>query len=166
MDKEDELFQKQSHSLAYTYKSKVTNQEAVKSAFAQILAALLPILTVKNLLAISPEVYKGMVKYLCTHHIPAITTNLAIKNQPPRPVHIEYSTLLCKIKVRLNGTHKEFVLLDEGSEVVMIHEDVLTKCEAPINLGIYIHMQIVIRATQLMLRCMEKLEIEVARIRI
>lgn len=137
----------------------------MKSAFAQILTASLPTLTMKDLLAISPKLCKDMIDYLRTHHIPTITANITTMPYAPESVCIKYFTLLYKVIVILNGSHEELVLLDEELEVVVIHEDILKKCEVPVNLGIHMQMQTANGVTQLMPRCMEMLKIEVAGIR-
>ncbi|OAX30861.1 hypothetical protein K503DRAFT_704715 [Rhizopogon vinicolor AM-OR11-026] len=71
------------------------------------------------------------------------------------------ATPLCELKV-LNSIHEEVGLLDEGSELVVIHKDVWKKMRAPINKdGICMCMQTANGSSQDMSGCLEMLEIDV-----
>ncbi|KAG2743911.1 hypothetical protein P692DRAFT_20878557 [Suillus brevipes Sb2] len=57
------------------------------------------------------------------------------------PLQIEHATPLHEFRVMLNGTHSELALLDEGSEIVVIQEDVWRKTNAPINQDVRMRIQ-------------------------
>ena len=145
---------------AYTYKSKAMNPTTTKEMFGKILEVIIPSITVGDLLAISPDLRKEAVDYTCTHRIPAITaTNkLSAAIAPP---HIEYSTPLCELKVTLNGVHEELALLDDGSEIVVICEDIWKASQAKINSQVRMHMQTANGGIQEMPGCIEMLEVDV-----
>ena len=94
-----------------------------------------------------------------THHIPSFTaTNKVSIICPP---HVEYSTPLHELKVTINGVHKELALLDDGSEIVVIHEDIWKASQAKINSNVKMHMQTANSGIQHMPGCLEMLEIVV-----
>ncbi|KAG2335643.1 hypothetical protein BDR05DRAFT_855710, partial [Suillus weaverae] len=72
---------------------------------------------------------------------------------------------LREIRVTLNGTHSELGLLDEGSEIVVIREDIWKKTNAPINQNVRMRMQTANGGSQEMAGCLEMLEIDVAGIK-
>ncbi|KIK32962.1 hypothetical protein CY34DRAFT_42394, partial [Suillus luteus UH-Slu-Lm8-n1] len=72
---------------------------------------------------------------------------------------------LREIRVTLNGIHSELGLLDEGSEIVVIREDVWRKTNAPINQSVRMHMQTANGGSQEMAGCLEMLEIDVEGIK-
>jgi hypothetical protein len=78
---------------------------------------------------------------------------------------VEHATPLREIRVTLNGVHSELGLLDEGSKIVVIREDIWKKTKAPINQGARMRMQTANGGSQEMEGCMEMLEIEVDGIR-
>ncbi|OAX31889.1 hypothetical protein K503DRAFT_702977, partial [Rhizopogon vinicolor AM-OR11-026] len=78
----------------------------------------------------------------------------------PPPI-VEHATPLRELKVMLNGIHAEMGLLDEGSELVVIREDVWRKTQAPINKDIRMRMQTPNGSSQDMSGCLEMLEIDV-----
>ena len=61
----------------------------------------------------------------------------------------------------LNGTHEESALLDEGSEIVVIQEDVWRQIRVPINDHVNMTMQTANGKSQPMRGCLEMLEIDV-----
>ena len=112
------------------------------------------------ILAISPDLRKEAVDHTHTHRIPAIaaTNKLSAAIAPP---HIEYSTPLCKLKVTLNGIHEELALLDDGSEIVVIREDIWKASQAKINSQVRMRMQTANGGIQEMPGCIEMLEVNV-----
>jgi hypothetical protein len=65
----------------------------------------------------------------------------------------------------INGVHPELGLLDEGSEIVVIREDIWKKTKAPINKEAPMRMQTANGGSQEMAGCVEMLEIEVEGIK-
>lgn len=106
-----------------------------------------------------------MVEYSRTYRIPAVVANATVEPDVSTPLLVEYSTPLCELPVKLNGIHEDLALLNEGSEIVVIREDVWKECKVPMNAGLHLKMQTANGGTQLMHGCVEMLEIEVAGIR-
>jgi len=63
--------------------------------------------------------------------------------------------------VTVNGVHKELALLDDGSEIVIICEDIWKASQAKINSNVKMCMQIANGGIQHMPGCLEMLEIVV-----
>ena len=72
---------------------------------------------------------------------------------------------LCELKVTLNGIHEEFGLLDDGSEIVVIREDIWRASQAKINSQVRTCMQTANGSIQEMPGCIEMLEIDVEGIK-
>ncbi|KAG2743038.1 hypothetical protein P692DRAFT_201724217, partial [Suillus brevipes Sb2] len=72
---------------------------------------------------------------------------------------------LREIRITLNGMHSELGLLDEGSEIVVIREDVWKKTNAPINPDVHMRMQTANGGSQELAGCLEMLEIDVEGIK-
>ncbi|KAG2050286.1 hypothetical protein BDR06DRAFT_892152, partial [Suillus hirtellus] len=117
---------------------------------------------VADLLTVSPDLRREAVEHCRTHWVstPSSTTTLTTTASVPPP-QIEHATPLRELKVMLNGVHKEMALLDEGSELVVIREDVWKKTQAPINKNICMRMQTANGSSQDMAGCLEMLEIDV-----
>ncbi|KAG2741547.1 hypothetical protein P692DRAFT_201685715, partial [Suillus brevipes Sb2] len=72
---------------------------------------------------------------------------------------------LRELRVTINGVHLELGLLDEGSEIVVIREDIWKKTNAPINQKVRMRMQTANGGCQEMSGCLEMLEIDVEGIK-
>ena len=80
---------------AYTYESKAANPHAVKQMLNQLLNAIVPSITVSDLLAISPDLRREVVEFSHTHCIPTLISAPATADVCAiAPVHIEYLTPL------------------------------------------------------------------------
>ncbi|KIM52198.1 hypothetical protein SCLCIDRAFT_32849 [Scleroderma citrinum Foug A] len=123
---------------AYTYESKAINPAITKQTFSKILNVIVPSITVGDLLAISSDIRKEAVNYAHTQCIPSLAATNELSVCPPL---IEYSTPLCELKVTVNGVHEEIALLDDGSEIVVICEDIWKASQAVINSNIKLRMQ-------------------------
>ncbi|KAG2050219.1 hypothetical protein BDR06DRAFT_892195, partial [Suillus hirtellus] len=129
---------------------------------------MVPHITVTDLLAISPELRKEAVDHCRTHRVPTPTTALStntITSNSTSPPQVEHATPLREIHVTLNGVHSELGLLDEGSEIIIIREDIWKKTKAPINKEVRMRMQMANGGSQEMAGCVEMLEIEVEGVR-
>jgi len=123
---------------SYTYESKATNANSTKRILQNVLDLVVPSITVSDLLTISPELRKEAVDHCRTQRVPIPSTNLSTNVSVPTvqretPVQIEHATPLREIHVTLNGVHPELGLLDEGSEIVVIQEDIWRKTNTPRN---------------------------------
>ncbi|KAG2348490.1 hypothetical protein BDR05DRAFT_944595 [Suillus weaverae] len=152
---------------AFRYELKAALLDAAKRLYDTILNTPIHNLTISDLLSISLDLRKEAVNYSRTQRVPtpsathpeaALTTSLT---NPP-PLQIEHATPLCEIRVTLNGTHSELGLLDEGSEIVVIQEDIWKKTNAPINQNVRMRMQTANGGSQEMAGCLEMLEIDIA----
>ncbi|KAG2051662.1 hypothetical protein BDR06DRAFT_1060488, partial [Suillus hirtellus] len=83
----------------------------------------------------------------------------------PAPLQIEHATPLRKLRVTLNGVHSELGLLDKGSKIIVIREDIWRKTNAPWNQGICMRMQTANGGAQEMGGCVKMLEIDVEGIK-
>ncbi|EIW84689.1 hypothetical protein CONPUDRAFT_34772, partial [Coniophora puteana RWD-64-598 SS2] len=72
---------------------------------------------------------------------------------------------LRELRVTLNGSHEEHALLDEGSEIVVIRQDIWQKLGLPANKERTMIMQTANGTTQEMAGCAEMLEIDVGGIK-
>ncbi|KAG2069209.1 hypothetical protein BDR04DRAFT_992891, partial [Suillus decipiens] len=72
---------------------------------------------------------------------------------------------LRELCVTLNGVHSELGLLDEGSEIVIIREDIWRKTNVPWNQQICMRMQTANGGAKDMGGCIEMLEIDVEGIK-
>jgi len=145
-------------TLAYTYKSKAMNPAVTKQTFGKILNVIVPI-TVGDLLAISPDLWKEAINYAHTQCIPSFVATNEVSTICP--LHVEYSTPLHELKVTLNGVHEELALLNDGSEIVVICEDIWKASQAKINFNVKMHMRTANGTIQHMPGCLEMLEIVV-----
>ncbi|KAG1787396.1 hypothetical protein EV424DRAFT_1356545 [Suillus variegatus] len=147
---------------AFTYESKAASPETARRVFKSVLEMTVPNLTISDLLAISPDLRKEAVEYCKVQRVPtptvSLTTNIVTT---PAPLQIEHAVPLRELRVTLNGVHSELGLLDEGSEIVVIREDVWRKTNAPRNQGIHMRMQTANGGAQEMGGCVEMLEIDV-----
>lgn len=152
---------------AFKYESKAATPEATQRIYRDILNTVVPHLTIADLLAVSPELRKEAVEHCRTHQVPTVTTSFStnVTTSPAPPAQIEHATPLREICVTLNGTHSELGLLDEGSEIVVIREDIWKKTNAPINKNVRMRMQTANGSSQEMAGCLEMLEIEVEGIK-
>ncbi|KAG0695664.1 hypothetical protein DFH29DRAFT_1005244 [Suillus ampliporus] len=152
----------------FKYESKAAVPNATQHVYRSILDMVVPHLTVSDLLTISPELRKEAVEHCHMHRVPAATTfppaNTFTTSTIP-PLQVDHATPLREIRVTLNGTHSELGLLDEGSEIVVIREDVWRKMHAPINQNVRMQMQTANRGSQEMAGCIEMLEIDVEGIK-
>jgi hypothetical protein len=151
---------------AFTYKSKAAMPEVVQRVFQGILETTIPHIMVADLLAISPELRKEAVKHCHTHRVPTTvsSTNILTPDNA-QPLLVELATPLREIPVMINGVHPELGLLDEGSEIIVIQEDIWKKTKAPINKEARMRMQTANGGSQEMAGCVEMLEIEVEGIK-
>ena len=112
---------------AYTYESKAILPEVLKVVKQRILEAVIPGIMIAELMSISPELQKETMEHCKTQRIPVTASPELLPSAPVsalmRPVHIEHVNPLRELKVVVNGIKEEFGLLDGGSEIVIMRED-------------------------------------------
>jgi len=152
---------------AYTYESKAASPDATQCVYQGILNMMVPNLTVSDLLAISPDLRQEAVEHCRTQRkpTPSSAVSASATTSHDAPLQVEHATPLRELRVTINGMHSEMGLLDEGSEIVVIHEDAWRKTNAPSNERIRMRMQMANGGSQDMKGCLEMLEIEVAGIK-
>ncbi|KAJ8579729.1 hypothetical protein M405DRAFT_870035 [Rhizopogon salebrosus TDB-379] len=130
---------------AFIYESKAATPDAASRIYQNMLNTAVPNVTISDLLAISPDLRREAVDHCRTHRIanpmPAVSMAALTASGATLPPQIEHATPLRELKVMLNGIHEEVGLLDEGSELVVIREDVWKKTRAPINKDVRMRMQ-------------------------
>jgi hypothetical protein len=100
------------------------------------------------------------------HQVPATTAALSSETVASlAPIQVEHATPLHEISVTLNSVHSELGLLNKGSEIIIIREDIWRKTEAPINQEACMKMKMANRTSQEMAGCIEMLEIDVEGIK-
>ena len=84
-------------------------------------------ITVADLMSISPKLHKVTMEYCKTQRVPVVESPelspSALVSALIRLVQVEFAEPLRKLKVIVNGKKEEPVLLDGGSEIVLIRED-------------------------------------------
>ena len=78
-----------------------------------------------------------------------------------RLFQVEFAEPLCELKVIVNGKKEEPALLDGGSEIVLIREDLWKKVGASVNVKRRMMMEVANSSTSELLGCVEMLEIDV-----
>ncbi|KAG0701247.1 hypothetical protein DFH29DRAFT_1000435 [Suillus ampliporus] len=153
----------------FKYESKAAMPDVARHIFESILNTTIPQLTISDLLSISPKLCKEVVEHSCMHQVPSAPSPVvkmltaAYSAQPP--VQVKHATPLCKLQVTINSTYTDLALLDEGSEIVVIREDVWKKTQAPINTNARMWMQMANGGSQEMAGCLEMLEIDIEGIK-
>src|ERR1700678_2154478 len=152
-------------NLAFTYESKAIFPEALKIVKQKILDTVIPGVTLAELISISPELRKETMEHCKTQRIPvAASPDLspsALVSALMRPVHIEHVNPLRELKVVINGVKEEFGLLDGGSEIVLMREDLWKEVKAPVNTSRKMRMEAANGSMAELLGCAEMLEIDV-----
>ena len=78
-----------------------------------------------------------------------------------RLFQVEFAEPLCELKVIVNGKKEELGLLDGGSEIVLIREDLWKEVGASVNVKRQMMMEAVNGLTSELTGCVEMLEINV-----
>lgn len=111
---------------AYTYESRAADPEAIKKLYNRLLKVEVPNVTVGNLVSLSGDLQKILVKNLRTTRIPTTDTALLVQEVPnatslyAKTVPLEYCTPLREVEVKLAGGIVNMGLLDDGSEIVVV----------------------------------------------
>ena len=112
---------------AYTYELKAILLDALKVVKQKILDAIILGIMVAELMSLSPELQKKTMEHCKTQRVlvaaPTDLSPFTLVSVLMRPVHIEHVNPLRELKVMVNGMKEEFELLDGGSEIVIMRED-------------------------------------------
>lgn len=100
-----------------------------------------------------------MTNYLCTHHV--LTSALPAMPVSVASILVEYSTPQRELCITINSIHDKLTLLDEGSEIVVIRENIWRKSNVEMNAAVQLKMQIANGDTKNMIGCLKMLKISI-----
>ena len=121
-----------------------------------------PNVRVCDLLALSGKLRKEMVDQTHTQNkVPAV--GAALVTLPEMPV--EFVTPLREIEVVVTGRHREMGLLDEGSEIVIVREDLCKELGLEVSKKRRMTMQTANREKEEMQGCVEYLKLEIGGVK-
>ena len=152
----------EAHQLAYRREPQIANSETPQEVLQKILDVEVPNIQVHDLLALSGDLRREMVDQTCTQNkVP--TVGAALVTVPKMP--LEFTTPLREIEVVVMGRCRKWGLLDEGSEVVIVRENLCNEMGLVVNRERKMTMQTANGEKEGMLGCVEYLELEVEGVR-
>lgn len=113
-------------------------------------------------MALSGDLRKEMVEQTRTQNKTPMV-NAALTSAPDVP--LEFATPLREVEVVVMGRCRELGLLDEGSEIVIVREDLCEELGVEINQKRKMTMQTANGGKEEMLGCVEYLELEVGGVK-
>lgn len=124
--------------LAYSYESKMADPLAAQKIYQWVLEAIIPDITVGDLLSLSRDLQKEIVEHPWTQCIPNVidqtTMGAAVSsNMNMMPTELEHVTPLREIEVKVMGTKIENAILDEGSKIIMVQKDLWEELGFEVN---------------------------------
>ena len=134
----------------YRYLSNAEDQQLVSKLFCWLLEGKLASVTPAHILAASPGIRKELVEHLKTRKVNTASFEEASHSNPaysysiPRPPSsrsAEYSLPLCKIDVLVNGTVSEAGILDQGSQIIVMHQDLAQEAGVQFNPSHQLNME-------------------------
>lgn len=149
------------HQPAYCFESKIMDPQAPSHILQRILDVEVPNIKICDLLSLSGELRREMVENTRTHKSP--TVGAALVAVPDVP--LEFSTPLQEVEVLVMGKQREVGLLDEGSEIVVVREDLCRELGAEVNRERRMTMQTANGGKEDLLGCVEYLELEVGGVK-
>ena len=150
------------HQLAYRREPRIANSEAPQQVLQRILNVEVPNVRVRDLLALSGELRRKMVDQTRTQNkVPAVGAALVTLPE----MLVEFATPLQEIEVVVMGRRREMGLLDEGSEIVIVREDLCKELGLEVNKKRRMTMQTANGGKKEMQGCVEYLELEVGGVK-
>ena len=118
-----------------------------------------------DLMSISPKLCKETMEYCKTQQVlvvesPELSLS-ALISALIRPFQVEFAEPLHELKVIVNGKKEEPVLLNGGSEIVLIREDLWKEVEASVNVKRRMMIEVANGSTSELSGHVEMLEIDV-----
>ena len=138
-----------------------------------VLQGKLDQITPAHIFAISPPIRKGIVKRLHPRRVESAAFEQVCDTTGADPVSVleiatkceaEYSLPLCEIDVLVNGRRTEAGVLDQGSQIVVIREDLANEVGAWINTQRVLRMEGANGSTSRTLGCAEDLQMRIGDI--
>jgi len=152
----------EAHQPAYRQEPRIANSEAPQEVLQKILDVKVPNIRIRDLLALSGDLRREIIDQTCTQNkVPAV--GAALVTLPEIPV--EFATPLREVEVMVMGRRRELGLLDEGSEIVIVQEDLCKELGLEVNKKRKMTMQTANGGKEEMQGCMEYLELEVGEVK-
>ncbi|KAG5647322.1 hypothetical protein H0H81_007762, partial [Sphagnurus paluster] len=151
---------------AYTYESKAADPDAAQKFFCRITEAIVPNITVGDLLSLSGELRKEVVENLRTVRVPnpnvqqATAAVVQTTKINPRDIPLDFMTPLREVGVEVGGKSVD-ALLDEGSEIVVVRRDLWEELGLEVNVERLMVMETANGGKEKMGGCSEFMEIVV-----
>ncbi|GBE78906.1 Retrovirus-related Pol polyprotein from transposon 412 [Sparassis crispa] len=149
---------------AFIYESKAAVPNAAHAIFSRMLDVVVPNVTVGELLAVSPDLCKEAIDHSRMHRIATAPQSALSAITSLTLPSVDHATPLREIAVSINGK-LVLSLLDEGSEIVVIQQDLCEELGLHINETMRMNMETANRGKEPLPGCVEMLEINVEGIR-
>ena len=150
---------------AFMYELKAFLLDVLATIKKKILDLLVSGIIVADLMSISPELCKEPMEYCKTQQVLVVKSPellpSALVSALIRLFQVEFAKPLQELKVIVNGKKEELALLDGGSEIVLIREDLWKEVGASVNVKRRIMMEAANGLTSELPGCVEMLEIDV-----
>lgn len=153
----------------YRYQASAEDQFLTKQVMNWVLEGKLDQITPAHILATSPPIRKELVERLCPCHVETGSFE-QIGNEGQDSVSVlelaakreaEFSLPLHEIDVLVNNLRTEAGVLDQGSQIVVIREDLTKEVGAQINTQRTLHMEGANSSTSRTLGCAEDLHMHI-----
>jgi len=152
----------------YKYQSNAKDQQLLAKLYKWLLDGKLSLVTPAHILAASPGIRKELVKWLCTHQVDAACLKETFNDTSPATVlelaalrTAKYSLPLHKIDILVNSAISEAGVLDQGSQIVVIHWDLVQEAGATVNKDHRLDMEGANGLVSKMLGCTKNLTMQV-----
>ena len=153
----------------YRYQASAEDQALTKELLDGILKGKLDMITPARILAASPPIRKELIECLKPRRVETASFEQA-DNKEEGPVSVlglaarreaEFSLPLQEIDVLVNNCRTEAGVLDQGSQIVVMREDLANEVGARINTQRTLRMEGANSSTSRMLGCAEDLEMQI-----
>ena len=157
----------------YRYQATAEDEALTKQVMDGVLQGKLDQITPAHIFAISPPIRKGIVERLRPRRVESAAFEQACDTTGADPVSVleiatkreaEYSLPLREIDVQVNGRRTEAGVLDQGSQIVVIREDLANEVGARINTQRVLRMEGANGSTSRTLGCAEDLQMRIGDI--
>jgi len=150
------------HQPTYRREPQIANSEAPQEVLQKILDVEVLNIRVHDLLALSGDLRREIVDQTHTQN-KVLAVGAVLVTLPEMPV--EFATPLREVEVVVMGQRHELGLLDEGSEIVIVREDLCKELGLKVNKKRRMTMQTANGRKKEMQGCMEYLELEVGGVK-
>ena len=157
----------------YQYQSNVEDLQLVSELFCWLLEGKLTSVTPAHILAASPGICKELVERLKTHKVNTVSFEEVFHSKPTYPSSIpkplsscsaEYSLPLREIDVLLNGIVPEAGILDQGSQIMVMCQDLAQEAGIHVNTSHQLNMEGANGLASKTMGCAENLTIQVGNV--